>query len=247
MNKVFFLSFLSAVLLLAGCAKRPNLYTSEEMMREFTPSYLDFDYLSAKARVVLEEQNGKTTRGTLNLRAKKDSIIWFSLSPGLGIEAARGIITAEEIKIKDRINGQDIDLTYDQFQNTYGLKLSLDLFQNVLFANIPNAVSFRDRLIRVGKSFELTQRREGITYESIVGAQHGKVQELNTSSRTHKGKLSAIYPEFEDLQGQPFAYKILIKMLFEQESTKHPQSTLVNLEMNKVDMSHNPLSFPYNF
>ncbi|GAB3652586.1 hypothetical protein GCM10028791_22150 [Echinicola sediminis] len=247
MNKGFFLTFLMALVLLAGCAKRPNLYSSEDMMKEFTPSYFDFDYLSAKARVVLEEKNGKTTRGTLNLRAKKDSIIWFSLSPGLGIEAARGVITAEEIKIKDRINGQDIDLTYDQFQNTYGLKLSLDLFQNVLFANIPNAVSFRDRLVRVGKTFELTQRRDGITYESVVGAQHGKVQELNTSSRFHKGKLSAVYPEFEVLEEQPFAYKILINMMIEQESSNQPQSTLVNLEINKVDLSNSPLSFPYNF
>lgn len=247
MNKRFFLSLLAVIVLLAGCAKRPNVYTSEEMMKEFAPSYFDFDYLSAKARVVVEEQNGKTTRGTLNLRAKKDSIIWFSLSPGLGIEAARGVLTAEEIKIKDRINGQDIDLTYDQFQNTYGLKISLDLFQNVLFANIPNSVSFRDRLIRVGKTFELTQRRDGVIYESVVGAQHGKVQKLNTSSSFHKGKLSAIYPEFEDLEGQAFAHKILIKMLIGQESSNKPQSTLVNLEMNKVAISNDPLSFPYNF
>lgn len=246
MNKHFLWIFVAVVMTLAGCARKPNLYSSDEAMREFSPTYFDFDYLSAKARVVMEEDNGKTTRGTLSLRAKKDSIIWFSISPGLGIEAARGVITREDIKIKDRINGQDIDLTFDQFQNTYGLKLSLDLFQNVLFANVPHAVSYRDRLIRVGKTFELTQRRDGVTYESIVGVQHGKVNELQTTSRYQKGKLSATYPEFEDLQGQPYAYKILLKLLIENQSADL-QSTLVSLEFNKVELENGPLSFPYNF
>ncbi|WP_200979757.1 DUF4292 domain-containing protein [Echinicola sp. 20G] len=246
MNKNFLLSLLAVLLLLAGCAKKTNIYSSDNTMSEFSPSYFDYNYLSAKARMVLEEENGKTTRGTLNLRAKKDSIIWFSISPGLGIEAARGVITRDEIKVKDRINGQDIDLTFDQFQNTYGLKLSLDLFQNVLFANVPNQVTYRDRLLRVGKTFELTQRRDGIIYESVIGAQHGKVTELKTSSRYHKGKLTASYPEFEDLEGQPYAYKILIKMLMEQESSKL-QSTLVSLEVNKVELTDDSLTFPYNF
>ncbi|WP_215224789.1 DUF4292 domain-containing protein [Echinicola shivajiensis] len=246
MSKYFLLSFIAALVLLAGCARKTNLYSSDETMKEFTPSYFDFNYLSAKARVVLEEQNGKTTKGTLNLRAKKDSIIWFSVSPGLGIEAVRGVITTESIKIKDRINGQDINLSYDQFQNTYGLRISLNLFQNILFANIPNKVSYRDRLVRVGKTFELTQRRDDIIYESVIGAQHGKVEKLNTSSRYHKGKLTAVYPEFEDLEGQPFAHKILITMLIQQQSDKL-QSTLVNMEVNKVDLSNTPLSFPYNF
>ncbi|UCS93197.1 DUF4292 domain-containing protein [Echinicola marina] len=246
MSKYFLLSLIAALVLLAGCARKTNLFTSDETMKEFSPSYFEFNYLSAKARVVLEEQNGKTTRGTLNLRAKKDSIIWFSVSPGLGIEAVRGVITTESIKIKDRINGQDIDLSYDQFQNTYGLRISLNLFQNILFANIPNKVSYRDRLVRVGKTFELRQRRDDIIYESVIGAQHGKVEKLNTSSRYHKGKLTAVYPEFEDLEGQPFANKILITMLIQQQSN-NPQSTLVNMEVNKVDLSNTPISFPYNF
>ncbi len=246
MNKRFFWSLIPLILLfIAGCAKRPNLYSSNEVMKEFSPNYFDFSYLSAKARIVLEEDGGKTTRGTLNLRAKKDSIIWFSLSPGLGIEAARGVITQESIRVKDRLNGKEIDLTFEQFQNQYGLRLSLPLFQNILFANVPNRLSFRDRLIRVGKTFTLTQRREDILYESVIGAQHGKVVELETSSRYQKGKLTANYPTFEDVNNQPFAHRILLTMLMEQPSG--PKSTLVNIEVNKVDLEEGPMSFPYNF
>lgn len=245
MNNRVILGLMASLLLLAGCAKKVNIYTSEKAMEEFTPEYLDFDFLSAKARIVMEEENGKTTRGTLNLRAKKDSVIWFSLSPGLGIEAARGMITQEAIKIKDRMNGHQIDLTFDQFQNQYGLRVSLDLFQNILFANIPNEVTFRDRLVRVGKTFKLTQERDDVVYESVVGVRHGKVTELQTSSSYHRGKLTASYPEFENINEQPFAHRILLKMLLDRSTGT--KSTLVSIEVNKIDLLEVPLSFPYNF
>src|SRR5690554_3138763 len=79
MNSRLIPVFFLALLLFAGCAKKTVLYSTDEVMEEFDPNYFDFDFLSSRSRIVLEESNGKTTKGTLNLRAKKDSIIWFSL------------------------------------------------------------------------------------------------------------------------------------------------------------------------
>jgi hypothetical protein len=236
-----------SILLLAGCARRPVLYTSDEVMEEFNPEYLEFDYLSARARVVLEEPNGKTTRGTLNLRAKKDSVLWFSITPGLGIEAARGMITQDEIKFKDRINGESIDLSFEEFQQRYGIRLSLELFQNILFANIPHQFSYRDRLIRVGQVFELDQIRDQVQYHSTVSARHGKTMSLATSSDYMGGSLTATYPEFKDLENQPFAHRILLKMLFDHPDGNGTHQTTVNLEVNRVELVDEPLTFPYNY
>ena len=71
MNSRVLLVFFLALFVLSGCAKKNIPYTSNEIMEEFEPSYFDFNYLTAKSRIVLEEQNGRTTKGTLNLRAKK--------------------------------------------------------------------------------------------------------------------------------------------------------------------------------
>lgn len=215
-------------------------------MDEFKPAYFDYNYLTSRARVSLEEQNGRTTKGTLNIRAKKDSIIWFSLTPGLGIEAARGIVTLDDIKIKDRINGKDIDMTFAQFEESYGIKLSLDLFQNILFGNLPHELSFRDKLVRVGRSFELYQQRENVRYKSVIGTGHGKVTSLETVSEQHDGELTATYPEFSNVNDQPFAHRVLIEMLLNLPN--RPKSkTLVNLEVTRVDLTDDPLTFPYNF
>lgn len=248
MNKFLrFSSLIIAVMMVVGCARRPNLYTSDEIMDEFDPVYLNYEYLTARARVVLEEPNGKTTRGTLNLRAKKDSALWFSITPGLGIEAARGLVTQERILFKDRINGNAIDLTFQEFEERFGLSLSFDLFQNILFANIPHNFTYRDKLLRIGRTFELDQRRQQMRYHSVISARHGKVQQLETSSDYMAGSLSATYPEFKDLENQPFPYRVLLRLIFDSQNDNGLMETVVNLEMNRVELVDEPLTFPYNY
>jgi hypothetical protein len=234
-----------AAIFLAGCAKKPNLYTSDEIMEEFHPANFEFKYLSAKGRIVLEESNGKVTKGTLNLRAKKDSVVWFSITPGLGVEAIRGMVTKEKMRIKDRINGEDINISFEEMFDRYGLKLDLFLIQNLLFANVPQEFSYRDRLIRVGKYFELTQVRDGVRYHSRVGTTHGKVSELSSNTLDDMGAFMASYPTFEDVNGQPFPNKMLLKLSF--KSSEGLQNAIIHLEFSRIDYLNNPVSFPFHF
>ena len=243
MTRLFFGALLIFAFILGGCAKRPNLYTSDEIMEEFEPTYFNFEYLSARGRIVIEEANGKTTRGTINFRAKKDSIIWFSVTPGLGLEAFRGIVTQEKVRLKDRLNGEDINMSFTEIQDRFDLKLSLDLLQNIIYANVPHEFSYRDRLVRVGQYFELNQTRDAIRYHSRVSTRHGKVNELISNSLSEKGGLMASYPVFEDVDGQPFPNKMLLKLTF--NSPEGSQTAVINLEMSRVEISPTSLTFPF--
>lgn len=245
MNRVFLGSFLLLLLVASGCAKKPNLYVSDEVMQEFEPAYFDFNYLNAKARIVIEDQNGKTTRGSLNIRAKKDSVIWFSVTPGLGIEALRGIITTDKIRVKDRINGEDVNMSYAEFEDRFGLNLSLSIFQNLLYANIPQEFSYRDRLLRIGKFFELTQTRGIIRYHTKVGTTHGKVEELSVTSMDDKGALLANYPTFQEVNGQPFPNASLFKTSFYIDG--QIQNSIIHIDISSISVTDTPISFPFQF
>lgn len=228
-----------------ACAPKPNLYTSDEVMQEFDPVYLEYENLTARGRIVIEEPSGKTTKGTINIRAKKDSILWFSITPGLGLEAFRGTITKERVMIKDRLNGQDINLTFQEIEDLYDLSLNLDLMQNIIFANIPHEFSYRDRLIRVGQYFELTQARDGFRYHSRVNTSHGKVSELTTTSMKEKGSLLANYHVFEDLGNQPFPNQMLLRLSYNTPDGQ--QASIINLEMIRTELVNTSLSFPFRF
>jgi hypothetical protein len=243
-NRFLFL-FIILIVNLGGCAKKMNFYQSDKVIEDFQPLNFEFDYLTAKARIVLEESNGKTTKGTFHLRAKKDSVVWFSMTPGLGIEALRGIVTADRIRIKDRINQQDIDMSFEEFEDKFGIKLSLDLFQNLLYANIPTSYSFRDRLLRVGKFFELTQTQEGVRYFSKINTRHGKVEELTSTSLDERGVLLANYQNFKNINNQPFPNKILYKISFRNSDENNHNHSIVQMEMNKIDLTETAITFPF--
>jgi hypothetical protein len=246
MIRIFLGSILLLLVILSGCAKKPNLYSSDEVMQEFEPNYFDFKYLSSKGRIVIEEANGKTTRGTINFRAKNDSIIWFSITPGLGLEAFRGAVTKDKVRIKDRLNGQDINMSFSEIEDRYKLKLSLELLQNLVYADIPYEFDYRDRLIRIGQYFELTQVREEVRYHSRVGTKHGKVEELSSTSMSGMGSLMANYPTFEDIGNQPYPNKMLLKISYNSPEGGQ-QIAIVNLEMSKIEIQESSISFPFQF
>ncbi|MFC5624888.1 DUF4292 domain-containing protein [Algoriphagus winogradskyi] len=231
--------------LLFSCSKKTIVYQADGKMEDFSPIYTEYDYLSAKAKVVIEEESGKITRGSLNLRSKKDSVLWFIISPGMGMEAVRGLITQDKIQIKDRIGKEDVNLTFTEFEAVYGLKLSLDIFQNVLFANPPHQVDYKDRLVRVGKSFELTQVRDKVRYFSKVDVNYRKVSELVSNSLDDRGSLLASYSTFQDIDAKPFPFEVLYKLAY--QLPEGGQNTIINVEWTSVDPFSAPLSFPFKF
>lgn len=246
MNKSVRLGLILVVFLLfQACAKKVIPFESDRKMRDFNPEYADFDYLSAKAKIVIEETSGKVTRGTLNLRAKKDSLLWFTVSPGLGMEAVRGLISDEKIMIKDRIGNEDINLSFGEFKSLYGLNLSLDLFQNLLWANPPYTFDYRDRLVRVGQAYELTQVRDQVRYFSKVGTNSAKVSELVSNALDDRGSLLASYAEYQNIDEMPFPAEVLYKLVY--QSPEGSQNTIIHVEWVSIDRYSSPLSFPFRF
>lgn len=245
MSRFFTGLILAGMMLMTGCAKKVVLFEGDGKMEEFTPLAAKYDYLSAKAKIVIEEESGKITRGTLTVRAKKDSVLWFTMSPGMGMEAIRGLFTQDKIQIRDRVGRDDVNLTYKEFENLFGLRLSLDLFQNAIWANVPFPVTYEDRLVRVGKKFELTQVRDKVRYFTKVETSHGKVSEFSSNALDDRGSVLASFPKFQDIDNQPFPTEVLFKIAY--QLPEGGQNTRIHVSWTSIDPKSAPLSFPFRF
>lgn len=239
------LAVLMLVILSWGCAQKVSPIIGNEEMESFAPRITEYGYLEAKAKLVLEENSGKITRGTLQLRAKKDSLIWFSVSPGLGVEAVRGLLSQEKIQIVNRMGTEDINLSYGEFERRFGIKLSLGLVQNILWGDPPYPASYEDRLVRVGKKFELTQVRNQVRYFSKVDTRHGKVSEFSSISIAGKGSLLASFPEYQNLEAQAFPVEALFKVAF--ETPEVAQNFRIYITWSSLNPKADPLTFPFRF
>ncbi len=246
MNRLFSgLLMLVAIGYLSGCAKKTTVFEGGGKMEDYAPVYSEYGYMDAKAKIVIEEESGKITRGTMSLRAKKDSVLWFTISPGMGMEAVRGLITQEKIQIKDRIGKEDVNLTFNEFETIYGLRLSLNLFQNLLWANPPYSFDYKDRLVRVGKSFELTQVRDQVRYFSKIDVNHRKMSEMASTSLDDRGSLLASFSSFQEVNEQPFPAEVLYKLAYQLPAGG--QNTIIHLEWTSINPNSASLSFPFRF
>jgi hypothetical protein len=245
MNRVFSVLIITGLVILAACSQKTVLFEGDGKMEEFAPLDAQYGFLNAKAKIVIEEESGKITRGTLNVRAKKDSVLWFTMSPGMGMEAVRGLITRDKIQIRDRVGRDDVNLTFAEFEKLFGLKLSLDLFQNVVWANIPYPVTYEDRLVRIGKRFELTQVRDQVRYFSKIETSHGKVSEFSSNSLDNRGTLMASFPKFQNISNQPFPSEVLFKIAF--KLPEGSQNSRIHINWTSIDPSSGQLSFPFRF
>jgi hypothetical protein len=89
-------------------------------------------YYSAKADVDINGPDGhQGFKATL--RSVLDSAVWVSISPALGIEVARVMLTPDSLKLLDKIHDQYWLGDTTAARTRFGLQPDLDLFQKALF------------------------------------------------------------------------------------------------------------------
>jgi hypothetical protein len=95
---------------------------------------LKFDQFSAKFSVTYQV-NGKKTSASGNLRIEHDSIIWISISPALGIEAVRFMLTPDSIKFINRLNNTYFARNFAYINQLLNKTLDYDMAQAFLLGN----------------------------------------------------------------------------------------------------------------
>jgi hypothetical protein len=94
-----------------------------------------FDWMSGKASVDFTDKTGETNSFDVNMRMRKDSAIWLSITPLLGIEAARALITRDSLKIMDRVHHTYLVRDYSYLEDMLKTHINFEMIQAVLLGN----------------------------------------------------------------------------------------------------------------
>src|SRR5205085_9842288 len=92
------------------------------------------EWMNAKANVTTID-SGEETSFNINLRIHKDSVIWISVSPLLGIEVARVMITPDSIKMLDRLHGKYQCSSFEYINKLLQMKVNFEIVQALLTGN----------------------------------------------------------------------------------------------------------------
>ena len=102
---------------------------AENLDQQSASDDLSFTYLKAKSKVVWKTKNN-TDNYIVDIRMKKDSVIWANISVSM-ISGAAVLFTKDRVQFYHKINNEYTNLTYDSLSTSLGFKVSYDLLQNI--------------------------------------------------------------------------------------------------------------------
>ncbi len=105
------------------------------LLQKLAESEAKFDWLNAKCKIeVVDEKKDKTDLNG-QIRIQYDSVIWISLSPALGIEVARLMITTDSIKFINRINKSYFKGDFAFISKIFETTIDFDILQALIVGN----------------------------------------------------------------------------------------------------------------
>jgi hypothetical protein len=128
--------FLIISLLLYSCktiktVKRKQVSELTAVFDSITRNYLDYNTLYIKSSVKYKNEK-KSLKLKTSIKILKDSMIIASLSPGLGIEAARIKFTKDSIFIMDRLSSHLTKASYQYLIDSLNISFDYHDIQNIL-------------------------------------------------------------------------------------------------------------------
>lgn len=238
-------------------AKRKDLKVNktEYLLQQLESKKFDFEYLSAKAAVKVVK-DGKKTPFKANIRIRKDSILWISITPALGIEVARVMITRDSVKVINRIEKNYFIGDYEYISKRFNIDMEFSLIQSIL---VGNPIAFEeDEKVKLAidkekyylgnlkkrkakKADDKPKKIEKQKEEVIslwIDQTSLKITDFIFSDLTANRFITGSYKEFSEVDEQLLPYHL--KFDFQSEKPAN-----VELDYSKVSLE-GPLKFSFN-
>jgi outer membrane biogenesis lipoprotein LolB len=149
----FILLLVSVVLLLSACATKKALRNAElapvkanQLFKSLENVEPDFSWFSGKMRIEMMQADGAERSFSANYKVQKDSLIWISIAPALGIELFRIMLLPDSIIILDKFNKQYRAGNFNSLSNTINADLSFKDLQDVMLGT-PIKLDKTDKLM----------------------------------------------------------------------------------------------------
>jgi hypothetical protein len=254
MNKYWWLGTALFLIFIVSCKKRnisssvvPRTDTSHIFpLEDLRVQEIDFTYFSFKSKV--DYVNGKESQSfSVNGRIKKDSVIWLSVSPGLGIEAVRCLILKDSVLILDRINNKLHAYGFSFINNALKTTLTFENLQALLLGNLAFKSASGDQLLQQGDTgyWLLKQGRGELQADNYILGRTLKIEGLEVNNLENNTYLSLKYANFAPLDSFLFANHIKTVVKFADEQGVE-RNTQIDIQHSKAEIVTKPLNFPFN-
>ncbi|WP_338872823.1 DUF4292 domain-containing protein [Spirosoma sp. SC4-14] len=221
---------------------RPNRPGIEEARANVAE--IDFKYLTAKSKISFKSPNQDIDNANINIRVRKDSVIWLSVSK-LGLEAVRGLITRDSITIVDKIHKEYSVYDFPTLSRQFNFNMNFELLQALIVGNLPLPKRPAQK-IKNERDYLLLRQSEGkVLVENYIGEEDRKLKKLMVTEQPTKNTLRLDYEDFTSLNNFLFPYTSLVTLDYQSKTDGQFYQTLLRIKHNKVELVDKNPGFPF--
>ncbi len=258
-QSLFFLSVISMLFLYSCKTIQPAVQhktleekTKDELFGQLEKNQFQYKWFEGKISTTIKTSNGANTVA-VRIRMQKDSVIWISLSPALGIEVVRAYITRDSLIFLDRINEKYFKGDFNYVNQMINSNLDFEMLQamltgnNFTFYEIDKfqTVNDRDRYVlstigrrKLKKELKGQDSLNVILQDIFLSSQNWKIEEMKLKDLNSNRKLDAVYSNFIPVGDQLFPSDVLFN--FRAKDNIEAKLTYSKIEIDQ------PQTFPAN-
>jgi hypothetical protein len=250
-----------AALAMSACkSTRPMI---KAPLKEEGPEYLysrlkdnelRFDWLSLRFDAsYTQKRNSTDFKG--QIRVRKDSLIWISVTPALGIEMFRMVITTDSVRYVNRFNKDYFVGDFELVSRFLQIHVDFDMLQSIILGNdfqFYETNTFRASIDNLEYKLSTTGRRkirkgaESVSSDPVVLLQNiwldpesFKIKKVDLKEYMKDNrKLSAFYADFLPVDSQLYPSRLRFDIMADDVLK-------IRINYNKVTMNE-PMSFPFS-
>jgi hypothetical protein len=206
---------------------------------------IDFNYLVAKSKVSFKSKSQDFDNTNLNIRMKKDSMIWLSVT-GVGFEVARGIITPDSIVFMDKIHKDYFVFTYEQLSKQYNFNLNFPLLQSVIIGNLPFPEEEGGQLVKENDFYVLKQVKDRLEIDNYLSENTFKLSRLKATEVPTQNTFTLDYEDFKEVKTFLFPFTSQINLHVKSQKDQQINETNMRIKHSKVDLVDENPGFPFS-
>jgi len=246
-GSLFFFSACRSVRPLAGKALKEMSF--DQLYGKLEKNKQPFSYLRTKLSISYQKGNNEPVQLRAQIRLKNDSIIWMSIVPAMGIEAARVVLTTDSVKLLNRLKKNYLLGSYHLLDSLMHTNINYDMLQALLLGNHVTYLLLDSAAVVDKQQYLLEMKMQMPVRDSISGNQFltqkiwldpetFNIKALLLRESNMPGKdLQIFYDKYQKIDG----YTIPLKM---QIVINARQKIIIRITYKKAEVNI-PRDFPF--
>ncbi|WP_224995179.1 DUF4292 domain-containing protein [Cesiribacter sp. SM1] len=243
MNKNLLVLLLSALILVVGCKRDTIPSVSESDLKGLNIRPADFKYFSSRSKINFDDGNNRIG-ATANIRIAKDSLIWISITPGFGIEAARGLVTRDSLFLVNKLQKEYHAYSFKELSQKLNVVVDYDILQSALLGDPIKPITNNKGVMRNETETIVMQQEQGIDIINYFSNNTLKLTKVLLQEPSSPNNLMLEYADFQEVANNILPFTSTITAQY--QDNQQMKATVVAFQHNKAEFSDTALPFPFS-